>query len=359
MRRAAGAAALGFALITLAGCGLGADDGTTAADKDATTKPSASSTAAPTEPETRFFSDDSPWNARIDDATIDPASATLMSEAAHRISAVDTRGGTRLRTRTVTAGLYINTTSWTTPVVSGGVPTKVACRQEQCGDGEGVMTLDVPQDIDPDPRYDGWFTVVDESSHTAYDLWRARRESDGSLSYHYLRIWDLSGDGFGKPGQPSARGSGLPLAGGLIRPGELEAGLIDHALAISVPGPASGLFVAPASATDGNGAVRSLPEGARIRLKADVVVPAPIDPATGKPIPLSAQEQRYADAIAAALRTYGAIVVDRAEVPTLYAQRDVTATMLDGSELRGLHLSDFEVVELGTKHDYPLRKATS
>jgi len=49
----------------------------------------------------------------------------------------------------------------------------------------------------------------------------------------------------------------------------MQNGQIDHALAISVPAPATRNYVPPASTTDGNGATGSLPEGARIRLKAD------------------------------------------------------------------------------------------
>ena len=99
--------------------------------------------------------------------------------------------------------------------------------------------------------------------------------------------------------------------------------------------------------------VESLPEGARIRLRADVVVPDPTDPLTGERIRLTEQQRRYVDAIVAALRTYGAIVVDRAVVPTLYAQRDVTTDLLRGNELQGLHLSDFEVTQLGERITYP------
>ena len=67
---------------------------------------------------------------------------------------------------------------------------------------------------------------------------------------------------------------------------------------------------------------------------------------------MTPQQQRMSDAIVAALRTYGAIVVDRAAVPTLYAQRDVTSDMIAGNELASLHLDDFEVVELGKKHRF-------
>ena len=112
-------------------------------------------------------------------------------------------------------------------------------------------------------------------------------------------------------------------------------------------------FVQPASSTDGNGRPSSIPEGARIRLKRDVVLPKPRDPITGKLIKLTKAQQRMSDAIVACLRTYGAIVVDRAAVPTLYAQRNVTDTMIKGNELQGLTLNDFEVLPIGQTYHYP------
>ncbi|WP_309647331.1 hypothetical protein [Nocardioides sp.] len=306
--------------------------------------------------EQRFFSEKSPWNNRIDDRELDAASDEMIRLAKIRVGVceeADAGNDLRLCDREITEGVYINTEAWTTAVVAGGEPTDVVCRQVKCGDGDDTVVLNIPADVDPDPRYDGWFTIFDTTSSVAYDLWRARRESDGSISYHFMREWDLNGTGYGAPQVVSARGSGLPLFAGLISPDELEAGLIDHALAISLPGPAANWFVQPASSTDGNGNERSIPEGARIRLKADVIPPRPVDPLTKKPIKMTAQQRRYADAIVAALRTYGAIVVDRAAVPTLYAQRDVTATYLNGNELQGLHLDDFEVVQLGKRYEYP------
>ena len=301
----------------------------------------------------RYFSDTSPWNQRVDDADVDPRSAALIEAAQQRQGVIEDGNEITTTTRTITDPLYINTEAWTVPVVAGGQPTAVVCRQSQCGDGDDTITLTIPDDIDPDPRYDGWFTIFDTSENIAYDLWRARREDDGTISYHYMKEWALDGPGYSEPQQVGARGSGLPLFAGLLGADELEAGLIEHALAISVPGPAQNFFVQPASSTDGNGAADSLPEGARIRLRADVVPERPRDPRTGKLIKITKQQQRISDAIVLALRTYGAIVVDRAEVPTLYAQRDVTAGLLEGNELQGLTLADFEVIELGERYQYP------
>ncbi|MEI5675426.1 MULTISPECIES: hypothetical protein [unclassified Nocardioides] len=352
-RRRHGLVALATAtVLVLAGCGGGDDEAK--ADPDLQIAASGADAADTLDSaETRFFSDSSPWNTRADDLDVDPASNSMMRLARERVGVVEDGNDITVEPRQITDPVYINTEAWTTPVVAGGEPTKVVCRQIICGDGADSMVLNVPTDIDPDPRYDGWYTIFDTSKSIAYDLWRARREDDGSISYHFMRIWELDGPGFSAPQVVGARGSGLPLFAGLIRPGELNAGKIDHALAISVPGPAQSSFVQPASSTDGNGQPKSLPEGARIRLKADVTLSEPVDPVTGKPIPMTAQQRRYADAITLALRTYGAIVVDRAAVPTLYAQRDVTGDMLRGNELQGLHLEDFEVVELGKRYEYP------
>lgn len=353
--RLRGAVALALVgALALAGCGGKDDSATKDPDLEVVVNPTDSAQGVAV-PERRFFTADSPWNTRIDGASIAERSRQMISLARERVGVVQRDGESVLRAqrRIVNEGLYINTERWTTAVVAGGQPTKLVCRQLVCGDGAKTTTLNIPSDVDPDPRYDGWFTVFDISKPIAYDLWRARREDDGTISYNFMRKWDLDGPGYQKPQSVSARGSGLPLFAGLIRPKELQAGLIQHALAISVPGPAQGVFVQPASSTDGNGRVTSLPEGARIRLKADIDIPRPVDPVTGKPIRVTAQQRRMSDAIVAALRTYGAIVVDRAAVPTLYAQRDVTTDMIAGNELLGLRLEDFEVIELGQRYRYP------
>ena len=305
-------------------------------------------------PERRFFAADSPWNTRIDGAGVDDRSSQMISLARERVGVVQRTGTDKLDTqrRIVNDGVYINTERWTTAVVAGGKPTKLVCRQLVCGDGADTTILNIPSDVDPDPRYDGWFTVFDISKPIAYDLWRARREDDGTISYNFMRKWDLDGSGFQAPQTVSARGSGLPLFAGLIRPKELQAGLINHALAISVPGPAQSVFVAA-------GVVDRRQRPGRTRCpRAPGSGSRPTSRCRPRPTrdrqadPDDAAAARMSDAIVAALRTYGAIVVDRAAVPTLYAQRDVTSDMIAGNELAGLHLDDFEVVELGQRHRF-------
>jgi hypothetical protein len=296
----------------------------------------------------RFFSGSSPWNEQVDNLPSEPGSARLMGRAGEQLVPVEQTGrqGIKATYRTVRTGLTINTCSWTDPIVTeqGGRPTRVFCRQAQCGpDAAHLTTLPIPADVNPDPRYDGWFTLVDGTTDVAYDFWRARRQADGSISYAYVKKWSVDGAGYQAPYQVSARGSGLPLFAGEITLADLRSGQIDHALAISVPGAAEGSFVAPASSTDGDGPVGSLPEGARIRLRPGVRL---------HDLPGGA-DGRIADAIVAALVRYGAIVVDRSVTPTLYAQRDVSGRYVIGNELRSLHLDDFEVVALPRRYEYP------
>ncbi|RYI97912.1 MAG: hypothetical protein EON52_28285, partial [Actinomycetales bacterium] len=161
-------------------------------------------------PERRFFRDDSPWNQRIDSVNADPNSDRMIELAQERIGVIEGPNGTLDQTRDlVDDGVYINTTRWTVPVVAGGRPTQLVCRQLVCGDGADTTTLNIPDDVDPDPRYDGWYTVFDTSASVAYDLWRARREDENTISYNYMRKWDLNGPGYSPPWTEGARGSGL------------------------------------------------------------------------------------------------------------------------------------------------------
>ncbi len=296
----------------------------------------------------RFFSDASPWNTSVQGDPVDPDSKRLLELARLRTAAVEEPDGTlRPIRRPIDIGLTVNVRRWTVPVFSerGGVETVAVCRQADCGP-EQIETIVLPTDADPDPRFDGWMTVIDTAEGVARDFWRARREADGSISYHFVKAWELDGSGFQEPGGVSARGSGLPLFAGLIRPEEIKAGRIDHALAISVPGPARLKYVQPASRTDGNGRAASLPEGARLRLRPGM------EKKLTKTFVRNAKQRQVAETIIDALERYGAIVVDRSAAPTMYAQRNVDwRGILPLNLLQDIGLEKFEVIELQRLRD--------
>lgn len=331
-----------------AGCGVSTSSDQTSPSRSsaaASTQPAGSTQQSSSQPPAAsaeslppLFNALSPWNTQVAALPSDPSSQPMLALAA--------RGGHG-------GGIYINSTSWTPTIATeqGGVPTKLFCRQVLCGSAAAGLTgAIIPPGINPDPRYDGWLTVINRGQGVAYDFWRARRQADGSISYQYVKRWNLNGPGFSKPASVNAqnavaaRGSGLPLFAGVILPGELRAGAIDHTLAISIPAPASASYVPPASTTDGAGPRGSLPEGARIRLRAGVHL--------GR-LP-GGDSRRSANVVLTALKRYGAIVVDRSTVPTLYAQKDAVGGLLVGNELQSLRLSDFEVVRLPARlHQAP------
>jgi hypothetical protein len=319
----------------------------------------------------RFFAANSPWNTEIDGLPTDSSSARMLQLAGERRAVREAKGrdGTETIVRRVTKGLYVNTEAWAPLIVEantdGSEVTNLVCRQSKCGSTDPKVpdSLAIPANTTPDPRYDGWLSVIDSEAGIGYDFWRARRQSDDSISYQYAKAWTLDGPGFSNPVSvdperaPGARGSGLPLFAGLIGSEEASQGRINHALAISVPGLARRNFVQPASVTDGNGAGDSLPAGARIRLRANVTADdrdlADNDGDGRRDVKLTAARRRSAESILVALRQYGAIVVDRAAVPTLYAPRGTSSQIIQGPELSWLTLEDFEVIDLPQLYQDP------
>jgi hypothetical protein len=342
-------------------------DPTPGAGLDATTSSpaarSGSDAPAPARDEVtlpRPFSTGSPWNTPTDTRPVDPRSDVWIARASRRVAAVAAAdrhsvGTSQRRARDLR--LYVNTCAWTPAIVGedGGETVRVICRQRNCGPvAKQVKTLRVARGIKPFPEFDGWYSVIDQSAGVGYDMWRARRVGD-VISYQFIKRWLLDGPGFSPPATQDpvaavgARGSGLPLFAGVIQPSELRRGRIEHALAISVPGAAQRIFVQPASVTNGVSVIGSLPEGARLRLKSAY---------TTRKLPPGAN-RRSAEAIIAALRTYGAIVVDRSITPTLYARRSSNyGPLLVGNELQGIRMSDLEVVQSGPLLRFPPLEST-
>lgn len=349
VRPAAWASAAVLASLVLAACG--------GDDKKTTTTPR---TVAQPARELQYdlggrvpFAASSPWNRSIETATVDADSDRMIRLGAK--SPVPRKEDERLNAVRNTRNLYINmdTTAWTPGVFRIGIGRRVrlVCRQVHCGRAVDAVpsALVLPDDAVPDSGHDGWLILVDEEQRIAWDLWRARRVGQ-TISYAFARRWSLTSSGAGTPSSetyprtPSLRGSGLPLIGGLIRPKELRSGRISHALAIAIPGPAASIFVAPATTTNGLAGPGSVPQGARLRLKPQALAR------------VQQTKNRLPGAITVAqtLYTYGAIVVDRADAPTLYAQRNGDYKgLLTGSSLRDLRLSDFEVLTLPERVNDP------
>jgi hypothetical protein len=206
-----------------------------------------------------------------------------------------------------------------------------------------------PEDSDAD----GWLVLYDPDTFTAYDYFAATVQGDGDCrSFRggmvgsqiteagVVDFFDVQGPGANRDTYYSARAVGTPLLAGLILPEDIESGVIAHALSFAIPGPRNTSrdpyeplpsdYFYPASTTETdfyNTNPRALAAGQRIRLKQTIVDEdgQPIDESEFAPI-----TRMYL----AALRDYGAYLVDNAGGFTFYAEDIHTAV---------LHLSDDEV----------------
>lgn len=263
-----------------------------------------------------IFAPDSPWNTPIaDSAKPHAASQAMIGELAKRAG--------RLKG---------DMTQWTVPlfVVDADLSPKRRVRSPKEAlhpsvdpDGRGVAKdIPLPDGIWPDPQQDGHMLLIDPGLRRAWDLARAEQLPDGSWMATRLAVWDLDGSGYDPPfsgkrwWMRGARGSGMPLAAGLIRPEEILAGEIRHALSFAAPttrrstvegGPRE-VCSPVASRTDGkHTGGEYLPEGVRIQL----------DPGLDLDTLGLAPRTRI---IARAMQVYGMFLCDHGETFKVYFQ---------------------------------------
>jgi hypothetical protein len=92
---------------------------------------------------------------------------------------------------------------------------------------EGLQ-IHIPAAAKPAGGSDGHLAVIDQVSGWEYDFWQVRQKPSGggTLTVSWGGRTKIDGDGLGA----DATASGFGLAAGIIRPSELAAGEIDHAL---------------------------------------------------------------------------------------------------------------------------------
>jgi hypothetical protein len=179
--------------------------------------------------------------------------------------------------------------------------------------------------------------VVDKTDCRDFETWDTRDEARGwtagsgavwSLTNNKLRF--KPGLNLGPSGLTSADAAGLPILPGLLRPSEVKAGFVDHAIRFTAP-VTSEHFIWPAEHEAGS--KRSLdfpPMGARFRLRASF-------PLTGY--------SRATKVVLRAMKTYGLILADNGS-PWYFQGAASTAwsnTMI--SELKTIPARAFQAVD--------------
>jgi hypothetical protein len=222
----------------------------------------------------RAFSELSPWNTPI----LNPAEADPFSKAMI---------GRLQREAVILRGAFVK---WTVPVhvIDSRQCPRVSVRsssgeknRDVDPNGDGIVEdLPIPPDIWPDPARDGHMILVDPHARKSWEFSRFGRDTNGQYIASGISVWDLDGLGFRLPFEGrfwwtyGSNGAGTPLIAGLIRPEEIEAGEIRHALMCSTPvnrksSRAGGKMEVcpPACKTDGQGiGPDTIPEGARLQL---------------------------------------------------------------------------------------------
>jgi hypothetical protein len=182
-------------------------------------------------------------------------------------------------------------------------------------DGWIVDNVPIPSNLQPSSDSDAHAVVLAPWLDRAYEFFGLRRDSNGQWAYYSAAVVRLGGSGWwdgtysagGVSGPWGPRASGATLSGGLIRPGEVQAGVITHALACAAPKHVIGPPVSPARTSDGSGGSGAMPMGSRLQLDPSLNVAS---------LGLEPGEEM----IARALQTYGAYVVDSSSAMACYAQ---------------------------------------
>lgn len=318
--------------------GRAADDGGGPEGRDSGAPTAGRDSGAPPTGAWRPFSDASPWNTPIpSDATLRPDSDELVAQL--RASSDQ--------------GLFVSITPWSVPVyyVDDSTP-RVEVRTPLSNEGESrTFMWPVPVGAHQAPESDGHMTLIDRATGMAYDFYQGQPRGDGTWDCTLCSTSALDGTGVRPPkGGPTpwyeshgSRACGFPLIAGLIRPEEIEAGQIDHALVIAYPALRRRWFRSPASTGHPNNGriseTAGVPCGGRFQLDPSLDVESlGLSPA--------------GVTIARALQEYGAYVGDFAGSINLYAdgseeaQRAWTGT-LDQGVLGSLDLSRLRVIEWG------------
>jgi hypothetical protein len=165
-------------------------------------------------------------------------------------------------------GFAISVKDYTTPVYysDAGTAKKSFSLTADWAPKRTLAGVPVPANAQPDPADDHHLTIMDPASSCEYDFWQARKNADGSWSASWGNSTYYSGTGVYDGGWATTA-AGFANGLGKMRPEELAAGEIRHALVFAFPYTKAGGPVAPATSSDGRSTVSgAIPEGARLQL---------------------------------------------------------------------------------------------
>lgn len=253
------------------------------------------------------YSPDSPWNLKIGPNPAYDRNSEVYTRAMHGVFGIDPTRFT----------MPVYEVSEATPL--GAIHVK-GIYSEVSRSGrmlrkykDHTLRVPMPDNTEPAKGSDAQIILWNPETGDEWGFWRVERLPDGAWQavngYYYNTNWSgVPPFGF------ISRGAGVPYLTGLVRPWEIEQGVIGHAVALGVNYP-SRLYVYPATKSDGEGMPPDLPSGARLQL----------DPGLTEADFEAWGLDRAGKIIARALQEYGMIVIDSSGHPKLYAEYEGSA----------------------------------
>ncbi|MBI3831125.1 MAG: hypothetical protein HY291_16520 [Planctomycetes bacterium] len=179
--------------------------------------------------------------------------------------------------------------------------------------------------------------LIDPVNLMAYEFFCMRKTASGWTASN-MATWDMKSNKLRPKNWTSADAAGLPIFPGMVRHDELERGMVEHAVRVTVAKTRKE-FIYPAVHHAGSTDDKTFPAmGQRLRLKASVAI---------DDLP------KEAKALALGLKKYGMIVADNGldwDLCVTIDKRNNTTALKALQRLKG---SDFEVVVTTGEHEGP------
>lgn len=197
----------------------------------------------------RPFADNSPWNTPI---TPDASIHTMSAAIVNRMSTA---------AKNVRFGNYFIIPIW---VVNADRMSWYAAKSAypfDTWDNNNDFITDISVPIDTtmwgEQTADGHMIVIDTLYDLSWEMSRFKGIQNGVINSSTFNVWDLKGIGVGDPNEGKrwkargGRAAGFPNIAGIVRPEEVQAGEIRHALAFTFSTNRKDVFYYPAARTDG------------------------------------------------------------------------------------------------------------
>jgi hypothetical protein len=225
---------------------------------------------------------------------------------------------------------WINTTQFSSPVYTVGASQKTVRVRLDNRTAERTAAdklqaawerVPIPSSAVPAAGTDHTMIVWQPSKNRMWEFWQAAKGNDGRWSAKwggYMRSVSTSVGHYTDASSWGATATSLPMLGGLVRLHELQAGRIDHALALALPQTRYRWFLWPAQRSDGKVDIAdAIPKGTRLR----------IDPAVDlSKIPM----QSTVRMMAVAAQRYGIVARDTSGSIAFYGEDPTPRTRTSG-----------------------------